>query len=130
LKKILLILLCLPIITVAQTYKLPEFKSVYFPKSNAQIQAEAYLYRLEYENNKKQFDRFSDLAIKAYKDNNYKKCIFYYKQTKKLGWEQAYLYYVVGLSYLNLNKKFFAKKFLRKSAKLGYTDAFEKLGEI
>ena len=68
--------------------------------------------------NEKRFIKFRDLAIENYNNKNLSKCIEYYNSTLKLGYYDASLELVAGISYYHFFVQTKKKKFEKRAKKL------------
>tara|TARA_R110002033_G_scaffold142475_2_gene180788 strand:- start:73 stop:528 length:456 start_codon:yes stop_codon:yes gene_type:complete len=68
--------------------------------------------------NEKRFIKFRDLAIENYNNKKFSKCIEYYNSSLKLGYYDASLELVTGVSYYHFFVQTKKKKFKKRAKKL------------
>lgn len=68
--------------------------------------------------NEKRFIKFRDLAIKNYNNKKFSKCIEYYNSSLKLGYYDASLELVTGISYYHFFVQTKKKKFKKRAKRL------------
>jgi len=68
--------------------------------------------------NEKRFMKFRDLAIENYNNKKFSKCIEYYNSSLKLGYYDASLELVAGVSYYHFFVQTKKKKFKKRAKKL------------
>ncbi|WP_298782384.1 hypothetical protein [uncultured Polaribacter sp.] len=68
--------------------------------------------------NEKRFIEFRDLAIENYNNKKFSKCIEYYNSSLKLGYYDASLELVAGISYYHFFVQTKKKKFKKRAKKL------------
>jgi hypothetical protein len=76
------------------------------------------------------FNELYEKAMNSWYSSDYYGVIFYYNQTKKLGWRSSGFYEIVGDSFKSLNKIGKAKRFYYKSYKMGNYSAKKKYDSI
>ena len=79
---------------------------------------------------KERFDDLYDKARTCWYESYYECVIYHYNNAKKLGWKNSSFYEIVGDSYKSLEKNFMAKRFYKKSYKMGNYSAKNKFNDL